>query len=254
MASRKNSDLSINIDDIVCHCCNNTIDGDCLACSLCMKRFHMKKECSGLAANIVKAVLSVDNLSFTCDTCKSINVHELLKRFVKIEAELQDMREQLNSKLSIDVSMIVNQTLNEFSERQNKRNNLILFGVDDDLDSNADVFDEDAMQNFDSVMDVLSISKDNVTHCMRIGKPTSNRKRPLKICFKTYEDKMRCFNNRYKLRAFNEMHNSRISLKHDKTKEQQEHDKALHEQLLLRRKNGHNVFIRHGRIIEKSSL
>lgn len=163
-----------------------------------------------------------------------------------MESELNDIREQVNTKVALDISMIVNNTLTEFCERQNKRNNGILFGVDDELI--PDDVSED--ERINSVAEMLSISNDAINHCTRIGKP-DKRKRPLKVVFRTYEDKMQCFNNRRSLRDYNERNDCRISIRHDRTKSQMALGKALHDELLTRRKNGEDVVIRHGQIVTK---
>lgn len=248
---RKNSEATINTG--VCVGCKNALDGDSMVCVLCKKAFHMKKECCGIANNVCKTIVSMDNISFTCDSCKGIDVHELLKRFVQMENELQSIREEMNSRLAMDMEMVVNRTLNEYVERQNKRNNLIIFGIDEASDEDGGEYGESEQERIDDIFHTLSVSKDSIVFKARLGKRGSKR-RPLKVAFRSYEEKMSVLNNRDNLKRYNLINASRITVRHDKTRAQIEMDKKVFEEYAALKKEGKDVELRGGRVVEKVSL
>lgn len=245
MQSRKNSDAP----RVLCSSCNNGIDGEYLICHVCTRQFHPKKDCSGIpGSSMSKNIWTSGNLTYACDVCKTINIHQLLERFAFVEKELKTIQDQINARMHIDIASIVNVTLTQFCEKQEKRNNAIIFGV-----TESDTGSDDEDSNLDPIMQTLSVPYSSVDFMSRIGKRGA-KPRPIKLCFHSLSEKMNCMRNAGRLKRYNEQHSSKIYIRHDRTKEEIKKDKMLLEEFRTRKDNGEEVVLRGGKIIDKSAL
>lgn len=248
MMTRKNSNTptAAFADNLICHACNETIDGDVITCNMCRMPYHLRKDCASITATIGKSILNLENVTYSCNNCKSINVYDMFIRFSKMEQELKEIREQLRTSLKNDIGTIVQEAITEHYERQEKKNNVIVFGIKE-----VDQDDEDAVEDeLEDLMRTFSVSRDFLRYS-RIGKP-GERPRPLKLQFVDYEFKRNFMSKAWKLKSLNQKNNTRIYLRHDMTRSQQKKEKLLVEELKARKDKGENVYIRNGKIMTKT--
>ena len=145
----------------------------------------------------------------------------------------------------------------------NKKNNLIVYG----LPENKAIEAEQMLTDFKTVRDLyrdrVEIKENDIIDIKRLGKTTENRFRPLRIVFKDNELRNDVLKNNKYLKLEGDEHelcNCKFPSKHihiyltdDKTKKQQEADKSLREELKKRRNDGEeNIIIRNGKIVSTS--
>lgn len=226
--NRKGSDASKIIP--LCATCDTSIDSDAIHCQICVKAFHPKRECSGLSVAAFKAVASSDNLSYVCNGCKSISLGDILARFSAIEKEVASLRHQLAEKISSDMCQIVNDAITEHESRMEKRNNVMIFGLQEsEQGSESDV---------DAVMFALDINTVDVLSYDRIDKfdETGRKILPLRIRFRCIEEKILCLKwskNLHDLQRYR-----KVFVKQDLTRLQLEDRKRLLAEFNTRKEKG----------------
>ena len=233
--SRKASDVSQQ-----CFTCSLSSDGDFISCRYCSKTFHAKKDCSGVTASTCKAIMASENITYLCNSCKSFNLCELFDRLTSMEAEILDLKKQLSSSITSDIGNIVSNALKEQYDRQERRNNLMAFGMDESDEDNEEVKDED---NVSQLCVTLGVPRRMITSYSRVGRKKNGRSRPMRLRIRSFEDKVTCLRNSRKLKP------AGVFLKHDLTPAQLAEEKPLVEELKRRRANGENAFIRNGMIV-----
>ena len=247
--SRKASDATLIPQ---CHSCSCPIDTEGIACNFCSKSFHLKKECSNITASVGKALLSSDNLTYSCNDCKGINIRDLLNRFSSMEKELKSLRDQLNTKSAFDVGSIVCQALKENQEQMEKRNNMMIFGIKESADSgrqSADDDGEDESEVLESVFNHLGISKTDIISATRVGKKGRNP-RPMRVKLNSLDLKLKCFRKARDLKKSNMADLRKVSIRNDLTFLQLAADRKLVQEFKHRKEKGENVVLRRGKIIE----
>lgn len=128
MSSRKGSGAS----QLQCSACCITLDGDFISCCHCSKAFHAKKDCCDVAASDCKAILTCDNVTYLCNNCKSYNIFELFERLSAMETEIVNLKKQLSNSVTSEINNIVSEALKEHSDRQERRNNVIAFAIQEE--------------------------------------------------------------------------------------------------------------------------
>ena len=103
--------------------------------------------------------------------------------------------------------------MNEENDKKNRENNLIIRGK-------QDISEEDDTAFFKDLIKELCIGAIHPTSIMRIGTKTTERTRPIKVTFKSYEDKYKMLNNLKALKG-KEFYKS-ISVTHDFTLNERE--------------------------------
>ena len=226
-----------------CAICSSPLDGDAIACRICNKSFHAKKDCCGVTATICKAIFASENLSYLCIDCKSFNVRDLMERFTAMEAEIMNLKNQLATRVSLEVGSIVSEVLNEHCDRQERKNNLMLFGVDDSPISADGDGDE---KNISILCEATGIQQKSISSFSRAGRK-GPKPRPIRLSFHQFEDKIKCLKKSSTLKAAYGQRT--VFLKHDLTRSQIAEEKGLIARLKARREDGENVIIRRGKIV-----
>lgn len=243
-SSRKGShsaDAAVN-----CYHCDVIIDSaDFIQCNLCNQKFHGKKECSNMTAASLKVLKSTDNVTYMCNHCKTMDFSTFFSRFAAIEAELASLREQLKAKTSIDLMKIVDCAIDEHEKRNEKRCNVVVFGLDENDDA------EDDREAVDVLLGEINVEyEDSVQSVTRLG-IRRKKNRPIQIRFKSFSDKRRCLQNAKMLK--NNSSYRKVFIRPDLTPSQVEQNKRLHSDLKTRRDAGEDVFIRNGQIVQKKA-
>ncbi len=140
----------------------------------------------------------------------------------------------------------ISEAIRESSERDLKRNNLIIFN----LPEQKNTLDENAQ--FLQLCTSLKTTYDSEIKIRRIGQKNDSKIRPVIASFQTFTDKMTLLTKAKEIRQFSPDNNlSKVSIKPDLTKIQQLEEKALLEELKKRRNNGELVLIKHGKIVTR---
>ena len=146
---------------------------------------------------------------------------------------------------------------------ENKKNNLIIYGLPENKAIEAEQMLTDFKALRDLYKDRVEIKENDIVDIKRLGKPKESGFRPLRIVLKDIEQRNIILRNNKYLKLEDdeyELCNCKFPSKHihiyltdDKTKKQQEADKTLREELKERRNGGEeNIIIRNGKIVSTS--
>ncbi len=249
-----------------------------LKCMVCAKSFHAI--CCGIpdaAYGKVKDSGLFSVLSYICDGCKSFlpnlqRDHEALKaKLVDYEDKFTTMQAQLDQIAGksmpacvpgmIDPELIasivskvcesmlpklmdfMHASINEAMEADSKKNNLVLIGLDEKVDSKAYLTD---------VCNKLNIDSGDILESFRDGRPPPGaRPRILKIRFGGHASR-RVFLTGYQGVRDRVPGGGRSWVRPDLTFTQRQKDKELRDELSRRRDAGERVKIYRGEIVPKS--
>jgi hypothetical protein len=196
----------------------------------------------------------------------SIDKHDSLlqEKNIKILNELDNLKKTINEMNSAPTAPIlcppetlstnrppsapvISATLRESSEREAKRNNLIIFNLPEEKTA------EKELELIDEVYNVLGAKKDDASFKMfRIGSRDNKKIRPMVIKYEIFKEKMTLLSKAHKLYQLPETHvMKKVIIKPDLTRLQQQEEKDLIRELRRRRSLGENVKIFKGVIVNK---
>ena len=203
-------------------------------CSLCKKG---SKDDHTEAQNV-----KIERLTEMVQTISNQNlaILELLKKDNIVEVKIEDtVQESIHTNLK--------ELLDDQSEKDNKKNNLIIFNLPESEGKDDGISAES--KDLDKVKEILNfIDKDIITpeadlsekSISRIGNTKSNdisRPRPVKIEFPNQRPKNRAMRNARNLRDFN-VYPKKIGISKDKSEAEMKKDRALRWKLVQKRKDG----------------
>ena len=152
----------------------------------------------------------------------------------------KSVQEEIESKIKTQVT----QSIDEIRELEERKKNLIIFGVKESETENEE---EAESEDFSKVKEILShsnpelvnkeIKEIDLSNMTRMGskKEDATKPRPIKLTLKDNKTKFKFLKNSYKMKDC-ETHKN-IGFKMDLTKKQQEEDKVLRLELAERKKN-----------------
>nr|CAI5822610.1 unnamed protein product [Callosobruchus analis] len=221
-----------------CSCCKKVGDeGKFVICSICKKQFYYS--CVDLSLNDVKAIRNKPTINFTCEVCSEIGstLADLRALVVSLQEEVTKLKDTKSDPLatqSIDYEDIIQ----EISDRNSRKGNLILFGVPEDsrLSDN-----QRKAQDTEQVKNILNVLGDNISsdtvNLVRLGRTVDNSKpRPIKVKLGDENCVHRCIKGVPKLRRHERY--SRVTVAFDRTPRQVEHYKKLKQEIDNRSANG----------------
>ena len=158
--------------------------------------------------------------------------------------------EEENDKNKREIEEKINKELEEKFERHGKKQNLIIYGVEEN-----DKQDEKESSKIDEIAIATAFQEMNITEepleFFRLGKAKSkDRERPILIKMKTEKVCYEILKKGSILKNSSDRILNRITFKKDMTIRQREMNRKLTEELKMRRSNGENVKIKNGRIIK----
>ena len=185
----------------------------------------------------------------------------------KLKAHSKTIEQNKKEKLSLEneIKAHVTQSIDEIKEKEERRNNLIMFNLKESAK------EENTEEEKEDLQEILKVSqhtnpelKDTVTNQLtvnnirRLGKkktPTSDedkstKPRPIKITLPDESTKFKILKKSHKLKDYQE--NNKIGLKLDLTKQQQMEEKALRQELIKRREQQEDVMIFRGQVIKRA--
>lgn len=231
-----------------CKSCKRQIDlNSRFECRLCKSIFHRDKVCSGLNANVIRSANDNRQILIMCHDCS--------QRLVKLEARVahleqtKDRTDNTDTKLKTD---LVSEAINEFQERDRKKDNLILFNVPESTHVN-DPEKEDC-DYFKSICTSLSVKDVRFTSLKRIGRKT-DKPRPVIVTFASQESRRAMLYKAKNLRKLSDDHPLKpVVIKMDLTKSQQQAEKLLQVSLKSRREAGDDCVIWRGKVVLRSEI
>lgn len=217
-----------------CHClkvCNPPY----LACNSCNRPLHGK--CLDLTESELRIFTSSKSthLKLFCNQCKiTLNSLQQMKALISdLQSTMEKRLEKIESLIGPTVLEPVHkeELIQESVERALRAPNVILYNVPEDNEITDAILANDILECIDPS---AIVSPDGVS---RLGKPTQNKVRPLKLCFNRVETARLVLTKRSALK------NSKFSnvyVNSDKTKLQQEYFRNIQLELKTRRENGEN--------------
>ena len=145
----------------------------------------------------------------------------------------------------------IRNTENQYDAKQRKENNLILYNL---IESEADNIDDkikDDTSNLLDLLDYLQVSRIEIVKVSRLGARRENpdHARPLLVKFKNSDQKWAVLSQAKFLKESERFY--AIYLAKDMTKQEMEEDIERRKELIHRRRNGENVMVKNGKIINK---
>lgn len=205
-------------------------DDPVIVCDGCGGSVH--RPCSSLNASELKVIdlRGKRVLKFYCDDCQSgvKMIPKLIKKLNELEIMITDMKSRGDSATSEEV------IINELFERQRKSNNIMFYNLPESAQAQNDL------------AKVKEISKEitkedlNIVKVLRVGKKNKNGARPLKVIYQSPEEASLVIKGK---RNINKQRKVFIDV--DMTPLQMNNMKKIKEELLNRRKEGEDVFIKY---------
>ena len=264
--------LDPNVDDNVpCRVCDRNVGrGDNLQCDRCASWLHLK--CSKLTREEFDFLYAhpETSIAWYCNPCKAellsgpdgqddrvaqqgAKIDTLTEVVKTMQAQMSIMQGQMTvlidlvkekenkraTELKTDsqIQTHVSEVLEDQREREEKKNNIILFNVPEVTNNNDLSAKEEIEVDVENIKDVLSVvypdvdslelSEKNVIRLGRIKKDEINR--PVKVMLQDNNSKGRIFVNSWKLRSHDTF--SRVGISGDKTRKELERYKELKLQL-----------------------
>lgn len=217
-----------------CSCCNKLVEEHkVVKCVLCNKHFF--HQCVDLTVSEVRTIKSKKSFSWTCSGCTDMGstLNELKSIIISLKKEVAELKSTLGDKQFGNDTANFEEVVQEVSERQVRRKNLILFKVRDP--ENASSSSERQEQDKLKVLSILSYLMPDTNFAninpVRLGRfdPTKSSPRPIKI---RLEDERLVHEVMRKARNLRNNNNfSGINISCDRTPRQIAHYKALKDEL-----------------------
>ena len=247
----------------LCKICSNEFQGktkDGIQCDRCTAWFH--HGCTNLTQaeqKILSKPANHKSFKWFCDTCEgewskvdpvlgnlvarqaaqlealTSLVHKVMEQNTEvIKQNLKIMDTMTKEKKSDDVIKThVEEVLNDQLEREQKKNNIVLFGLEEGTEQDEE---KNKKQDVVKTKEILThvnpdvkLDKLDSATIMRIGGKKANKTRPVKIIMESQDDKNNILRNSRNLKNSDKF--SKIGLTFDKTRKQQEEYRKLKEKL-----------------------
>lgn len=216
-----------------CGCETSADDHKMINCCVCKKSyFHL---CADFSASEMRTVKSKKGVSYSCRNCNVVSndINELRSAIISLKDEILS-RERSN--LS---ETLFEEILSEISERNNRKQNIILFNVAEKESQNADERKTHDGVTARSILQALPVDVDvERIEVHRLGRFVSgaSRHRPIRVRLNSVADVHGVVKNVRHLGTSANFKNIRISL--DKTKRQTDYYKKVKAELDARLADG----------------
>ena len=143
----------------------------------------------------------------------------------------------------------VSEIINEERDRERRRNNLCVSGLDLSGDNAEDLSTFKSICTSELGLTSGELS-DSVTQMKTLSSGSSDGPSLVLISIRSLDVRRKIISNASKLKDYRTASNNRVFIRPDLTRKQQEEDKKLRDDLRRRRNQGENVIIKHGRITQ----
>ena len=179
----------------------------------------------------------------------------------KIKACLPAENMNTNEKMIEDkVKVQIEQSFDELKDREDRKNNLIVFNLKESIKQDID---EAATEDLQQLKEILKLTNPEMTENIikdmttekitRLGRKTTSKDskpRPLKINLPNEATKYKIIRKTYRLKSCSD--HPKIGFKFDLTRQQQSEERELRKELEQRKAANEDVMIYRGRIIKRN--
>lgn len=205
-----------------------------LVCCVCKNSyFH---SCEDYTISELRTMKNKRGASWSCRNCNVVSndINELRAAILTLKNEI------LSRERSTTIAeSAFEEIINEINDRNNRKQNIVLFNVPEPISQNADERKEHDRTTTLSILRSLPTDVDlEGVQINRVGRfvPNAGRHRPIKVRLNGVRDVHNLIKNARNLKSSNEFKHIHISM--DKTKRQNEYYKKVKAELDLRAANG----------------
>lgn len=214
-----------------CKCCNQLYDNLLfVTCCICKEKY--KNTCVDITSNELRILNSQKGYDWTCSKCRVIgnDLKELKALIISLQNDIKQLKAG-NVQLETNPDADFEDILMEISDRQKRKNNIILFNVPEQDQSKP--VTEQRESDKQEVMDILSIVDPSALEAnvkpIRLGVFSESRTRPIKLSFQNEDTARKFLKNAKKIKTNAKYKNVNFSA--DKTKKQIEYYKKIKQEL-----------------------
>lgn len=258
-----------------CGKCQRSVkeNDDGLKCETCEQWYHT--ECENVAQELYKILQKYEDQMWFCGDCKNEvrgniqKVKELERKNEEMDAKMkileerwdklrEDMIEEVTGKVKEEISRdIVQQTtenvlshLKEEGEKKQKKENIIMYNVNESEKENTEEKINDDLEKVRDVIESsLGVREYTIEKIIRLGRRENNRTRPLLIKFRNEKEKWDVIKNAKNLKHETDEVKKRIGISMDLTEKQREHERKLVAELKERKSRGEQgLYIKNGKL------
>ena len=263
-----------------CKLCPDLVYGDGIQCDNCLAWVHCpghKSNCCRLSKKEFAALKSSpDSVKWWCNVCQNENngndnssmktklaehssilndLRAIIKTMQQQNEIILDMLKNRNPPTEDSLKIHVEQALEGMLEKENRKNNIILYNVDESKKKGQECEKEDEVlvkEILNFVNPVLDSAPINI-EIKRLGRPRDLTKqdtkpRPVKVSFDNVGIPLNLLRKAYRLKDFRL---KKIGLSADKTKAQREAEKATRDEYRRRKANNEDVCMYRGKVLTK---
>lgn len=194
------------------------------------------------------------------------HLHSLESRIIDIETSITNIQEKLNRNendiviLKDTVSKLKNSTsrvspaelLEEVEQRELRRNNIMIFGVNEKLDGSLPERKSHDQDMVNQVLQSINLSQVKFSETRRVGKILNAKCRPVRVTLMNRSEKRNILQNSRLLKNSNDL--QKVYVSNDLTNLQQSDRQKLRDELKARKDAGDDVVIYRGEIRARDSI
>ena len=183
---------------------------------------------------------------------QNVRLNKICEQITKLEDKMDEKINQKFKSSEKEILQNVNNEIDERMERFKRRNNLIIYGLEENGKKDreeAQKIDEDKVKKILLELEI-TVARLNIARLGRDAK-TDGKPRPVKVELENEAEKYKILKKASNIRSTNVEEFKKIVISGDMTLKQRELDKNLREELKERRMNGErNLKIRNGKVVE----
>ena len=224
-----------------CSCCGGSCQAHRLiACCVCERKYNI--ECVDVSAAEARKINSKSGLFWSCTGCSSVvtELNSLRSIVLRLEKEIVSLKSSVLAPVQSVPSLIdTEKIVQEVSERERRKCNIVMFGCVEDVVPSKSARSEADSELVSSILGDLSIEHRPVCEPVRLGRfdaTRTDRPRPIKLQFSSERAVGDIVRKSAKLRSIERW--SSIFMSRDRTPMQNELYKSAKTQLTERVRAG----------------
>ena len=176
------------------------------------------------------------------------------EKFSKEIVQLKSEISQLQMKIDTQTKSLEQEFLNDIHEAEMRKNNLMIFGLDEDSNTSSKESKESDIRSLHKLASELGVTDIQISDCFRLGR-RGEKPRPLKVICRLPHQRSDLLNRAFRIPRINvALGYRRVFIKPDLSPKEQEAHRLLRKELMSRREAGERVIIRNGKIAPSDIL